>query len=202
MYPIYPYVSLAEYGLRLFTVWAVSSRVAGVIPSNWKQTDPEVSMPVYSPWYQTFKFIFRFKNLVDLASILPSYSSYFSDSNTNTNFVRTLRLLRLVRVLRLMKLMSFLKNVDVAIDLILATLTQASLMLSVFLFFVMIIVILFGCLIYLAEQGKEGEVFDLRLYSYLTLPSLSPTPACTLTHTHPLTPFPFLPCLSMKVLLR
>ena len=52
-----------------------------------------------------------------------------------------------------MKLMSFLKNVDVAIDLILATLTQASLMLSVFLFFVMIIVILFGCLIYLAEQG-------------------------------------------------
>ena len=146
----------AEYGLRLFTVWAVSSRVAGVIPASWEQlhkSDPDIPIPVYSPWYQTFKFVLRFKNLVDLASILPSYSVYFSSQSTNTNFVRTLRLLRLVRVLRLLKLMSFLKNVDVAIDLILATLTQASLMLSVFLFFVMIIVILFGCLIYLAEQG-------------------------------------------------
>ena len=82
--------------------------------------------PYYSPWYQTFKFIFRFKNLVDLASILPSYVSYFTAKNTNTNFLRTLRLLRLIRVLRLLKLLTVLKNVDVAIDLILATLTQVS----------------------------------------------------------------------------
>ena len=41
-----------------------------------------------------------------------------------TNFIRALRLLRLIRVLRLLKLLSFLKNVDVMIDLILATLSQ------------------------------------------------------------------------------
>ena len=124
--------------------------------------------PYYSPWYQTFKFIFRFKNLVDLASILPSYVSYFTAKNTNTNFLRTLRLLRLIRVLRLLKLLTVLKNVDVAIDLILATLTQASLMLSVFLFFVMIIIILFGCLIYVAEQGKEIVThFSQLLYASL-----------------------------------
>ena len=41
-----------------------------------------------------------------------------------TNFIRALRLLRLIRVLRLLKLLSFLKNVDVMIDLILATLSH------------------------------------------------------------------------------
>ena len=112
---LFLYHPTAEYGLRLLTVWAVSSRVAGVIPSSWEslhKSNPDISIPIYSPWYQTFKFIFRFKNLVDLASILPSYTSYFLSQSTNTNFVRTLRLLRLVRVLRLMKLMSFLKNVS------------------------------------------------------------------------------------------
>ena len=62
---------------------------------------------------------------------------------------------------------------DVAIDLILATLTQASLMLSVFLFFVMIIVILFGCLIYLAEQGNQPMIVTT-----ITLPLLRLIPIC------------------------
>ena len=52
----------------------------GVIPAVWEKfhkSNPHSPQPYYSPWYQTFKFIFRFKNLIDLASILPSYVNYF-----------------------------------------------------------------------------------------------------------------------------
>ena len=61
--------------------------------------------------------------------------------------------MQIIRVLRLLRLMSFMKNVDVARGLISETLRQSALILSVFLFFVMIIVILFGCLIYFCERG-------------------------------------------------
>ena len=121
------YYFTAEYGLRLLTVWAVTPRVAGVIPAAWEAEhvyNPHAPQPHYSPWYQTIKFVFRFKNLVDLAAILPFYLQYFTTNLPPTNFIRALRLLRLIRVLRLLKLLSFLKNVDVMIDLMLATLSQ------------------------------------------------------------------------------
>ena len=158
------YYFTAEYGLRLLTVWAVTPRVAGVIPAAWEAEhvyNPHAPQPHYSPWYQSIKFVFRFKNLVDLSAILPFYLQYFTTNLPPTNFIRALRLLRLIRVLRLLKLLSFLKNVDVMIDLMLATLSQASLLLNVFLFAVMIVVIIFGCLVYIAEQGVFTVVIKL-----------------------------------------
>ena len=151
------YYFTVEYGLKFFTVWAVSSRVAGVVPADWEEeyeTNPDLPVPVYSPWYQTYKFFWRFKNLVDFASIFPAYIQYFVPSGGgSTNFLRTLRLLRLIRVLRLLRLLTFLKNVDVAIELILATLSTANLMLSVFSFFAFVFLIVMGCLMYTVEQG-------------------------------------------------
>ena len=158
------YYFTAEYGLRLLTVWAVTPRVAGVIPAAWEAEhvyNPHAPQPHYSPWYQSIKFVFRFKNLVDLSAILPFYLQYFTTNLPPTNFIRALRLLRLIRVLRLLKLLSFLKNVDVMIDLMLATLSQASLLLNVFLFAVMIVVIIFGCLVYIAEQGVFTVIINL-----------------------------------------
>jgi hypothetical protein len=151
------YYFTVEYGLKFFTVWAVSSRVAGVVPPDWEaeyERNPNLAVPVYSPWYQTYKFFWRFKNLVDFASIFPAYVQYFAPSGGgSTNFVRVLRLLRLIRVLRLLRLLTFLKNVDVAMELIWATLGQSTLMLTVFFFFSMVLFVLFGCLIYITEQG-------------------------------------------------
>jgi hypothetical protein len=166
------YFFTAEYLLRFVTCWAVSPRIAGVLPASWeklKKVKPNLEMPTYSAPYQMFKFVWQFKNLIDLASIFPSYVKYFTAQSAQSNFVRTLRLLRLVRILRLLRLMAFLKNVDVAMDLIWATLEQSSLMLSVFMFFVMVVVVLFGCLFYIAEQGEftvnetypNGECFSL-----------------------------------------
>ena len=42
---------------------------------------------------------------------------------------------------------------DVAVELIIETMSQATMLLSVFLFFVVVAVIIFGCLIYLVEEG-------------------------------------------------
>jgi len=149
------YFFTAEYLLRLLTCWAVSPRVAGVVSAEWEEMrklNRKMPQPSYSAPYQMWKFMLRSKNLIDLASVFPSYVQYFGTSGASTNFVRTLRLLRLVRILRLLRLLSFLKNVDVAMELISATLRQSSLMLSVFLFFVLVVIIVFGCLVFIAEQ--------------------------------------------------
>lgn len=46
-----------------------------------------------------------------------------------------------------------MRNVDVARELISETLRQSTLILSVFMFFVIIVITLFGCIIYLCEGG-------------------------------------------------
>ena len=155
------------------TVWAVSSRIAGLMPADIEEqvlNDPTVPIPQYSAAYQTFKFIMRFKNLVDVASFLPFYVQYGIGNLPPTNFIRTLRLLRIIRVLRLLKLLSFLKNVNVMVDLIIATMVQSYLLLSVFLFFVFIFIILFGCLIFIAEQGNQPVTVTIR-HNILSPPS-------------------------------
>ena len=167
------YFFTAEYVGRLLTCWSVSPRVAGVLPPEWEREfefDAHAMQPNYSAPYQMFKFFFRSKNLIDLASILPGYLPYFLPANGNsqrTNFVRALRLLRMVRVLRLLRLLAFLKNVDVAVDLIWATIHQSSLLLTVFCFFMIVVVILFGCFIYLAEQGTFQVTNDYPNGAYL-----------------------------------
>ena len=150
------YYFTVEYGLKLLTVWSVSSRVAGVVPIAWEKEnlkDPTIPLPVYSPWYQTYLFFWRVKNFIDFAAIFPCYIQYFTPSGASTNFVRVLRLLRLVRILRLLRLLTFLKNVDVAMELIWVTLRQSTLMLTVSTCFSLTVFVLFGCLVYVVEQG-------------------------------------------------
>ena len=150
------YYFTVEYGLKLLTVWSVSPRVAGVVPEEWEEEHakaPDLPQPRYSPWYQTYKFFWRIKNFVDFASVFPFYIQFFASAGTSTNFVRTLRLLRLVRILRLLRLLTFLKNVDVAMEIILITLKKSTLMLTVFMFFSVVFMVLMGCLVYIAEQG-------------------------------------------------
>jgi Ion transport protein len=131
-------------------------RVAGILPRAWERAhrdDPHAEQPKYSPWYSVMKFMLQFKNVVDIASIVPAYIAMQMPGSSNSGFLRILRLMRFIRVLRLLRFLSFLRNVDVASELIIETLSGASLLLSVFMFFVMVVVILFGCLIYLAEGG-------------------------------------------------
>ena len=105
--------------------------------------------------------------MIDLASIAPAYIALILSTGEQSSFIRVLRLLRLVRVLRLLRLLSFMKNVDVARELITETLRQSTLILSVFMFFVFIIIILFGCLIFLCESGTFTVNSDYPKGAYL-----------------------------------
>jgi hypothetical protein len=60
-----------------------------------------------------------------------------------------------------------MKNVDVAMELISETLRQSTLLLSVFMFFVMIVIVLFGCVIYLCEGGTFTVNSDYPMGAYL-----------------------------------
>jgi Ion transport protein len=142
------------------------------LPFGWERKhkdDPHAEQPKYSPWYSMVKFIFQLRNMIDLAAILPFYVVMGTPQNdsSSSGFVRVLRLLRFLRVLRLLRLISFLKNVDVASELILETLSGASLLLSVFMFFVMVVVILYGCVIYLVEGGTFMVTSDYPNGAYL-----------------------------------
>jgi Ion transport protein len=149
--------TLTDSSLSLSSfLFASLNRVAGILPRTWERAhreDPHAEQPKYSAWYTMFKFFFQFKNLIDVASIVPAYIAMEMPGSGNSGFLRILRLMRFIRVLRLLRFLSFLKNVDVASELIIETISGASLLLSVFMFFVMVVVILFGCLIYLAEGG-------------------------------------------------
>ena len=111
---------------------------------------------------------------------MPTYIGMALSRSDQNRFLHILPLLRVVKVLRLIRLLSFLKNVDVARDLICETLKQSALILSVFLFFVMVIIILFGCLIYLCEGGTYTVNSDYPKGAYLRMTntgrSLEPTP--------------------------
>ena len=100
---------------------------------------------------------------------MPIYIGLALSNSDQRRFLHILPLLRVVKVLRLMRLLSFLKNVDVARDLICETLKQSALILSVFLFFVMVIIILFGCLIYLCEGGTYTVNSDYPRGAYLRM---------------------------------
>ena len=100
---------------------------------------------------------------------MPTYIGLSLSRSDQSRFQHILPLLRVVKVLRLIRLLSFLKNVDVARDLICETLKQSALILSVFLFFVMVIIILFGCLIYLCEGGTYIVNSDYPRGAYLRM---------------------------------
>ena len=77
-FPIFGYAETAavaffslDYVLRVGTCWAVSSKIAYTVPSNWKiMVKRGIPLPEYSPPVQMFKYATRIPNLIDLAAIV------------------------------------------------------------------------------------------------------------------------------------
>ena len=134
-----------------------TTSLLGIYPKNWSYVfaaNPLAKPPEVNGLYKIFRFAFKLKNLIDLASLLPYYiSSYVITAGGSSQGLRILRILRVVRVLRLFRLLSFFKAVDVALDVILFTMKQSMLLLSVFAFLLLIVVVLFGSIIYICEHG-------------------------------------------------
>ncbi len=99
------------------------------------------------------KYITSFFGIVDLISILPTYLSFLFPVGTSLMVIRALRLLR---VFRIFKLGNFLFEGQI----IMKALKESRDKIFVFMFFIVVMVTIFGSIIYLIESshpmGNDG----------------------------------------------
>jgi len=96
-----------------------------------------------------FSYVFSFYGAIDLVSVLPFYLGLFHLEAGSFLIIRAFRIFRIFRIFKLAKFLgeeSVLKN----------TLKRSLPKITVFLVFVLIIIILFGSLMYLIEGEENG----------------------------------------------
>lgn len=97
------------------------------------------------------KYATSFFGVIDLLAILPAYLAYFF---AGTHFFVVIRALRLMRIFRIFKLGHFMKEGYVIVDAMKASRTK----ISIFLFFIVILVTIVGSIMYVIE-GETNESF-------------------------------------------
>ena len=95
-----------------------------------------------------WKYALSFYGIVDLVSILPTYLSLFIPG---ANSLLMMRILRLLRVFRVLKMFRFLQEGNMLIT----ALTHSARKIFVFFFSVLILVMIFGSIMYFVE-GQQG----------------------------------------------
>ncbi len=95
------------------------------------------------------KYIFSFYGVIDLLSTLPKYLAIFF---TGTHSLVALRALRLLRVFRILKLARFIGESNNFMKALRASKAK----IAVFLFFVLILCVILGTVMYLIEGGENG----------------------------------------------
>ena len=98
---------------------------------------------------QPTRYMRSFYGLVDLISILPTYISLLIPGSQYLMVIRTLRLLRIFRIL---KLAQYLREAEYLLKAMRASARK----ISVFLFAVLTLVLIFGSLLYLIEGDESG----------------------------------------------
>ena len=98
--------------------------------------------------YNPVKYAKSFYGIIDLVSILPTY---FSLLFTGVHTLMVIRALRLFRVFRIFKLAHFLKEGH----LILNALKASRAKITVFLVFILLVVMIMGSVMYLIESGTN-----------------------------------------------
>ena len=96
-----------------------------------------------------FKYIFSFYGIIDLLSVLPTYIAIFFVGGHSLVVIRSLRLLRVFRILKL-------NRYSQAGQSLMKAIINSRNKISVFLFFILNIVIIVGTLMYLIEGPENG----------------------------------------------
>ena len=96
-----------------------------------------------------FKYAVSFYGVVDLLAIIPTYISPFLPG---TQYLLVIRILRILRIFRILKLATYLGEAT----LLVKALRASSRKISVFLFTVLTLVVIFGSFMYVIEGGKNG----------------------------------------------
>lgn len=95
------------------------------------------------------KYIFSFFGIIDLLSTIPKYLSYFV---VGSQYITAFRALRLLRVFRILKLVRFVGESNNLLRALRASRTK----IFVFVFFVLIVAVLLGTVMYLVEGPEHG----------------------------------------------
>lgn len=95
------------------------------------------------------KYIFSFYGIIDLLSTLPKYLSFVMVGSHNLAALRALRLLRVFRILKLARYVGASNRLIVALK-------ASKAKIAVFLFFVVIVCIILGTIMYMVEGEENG----------------------------------------------
>ncbi len=96
-----------------------------------------------------FKYIFSFYGIIDLLSTIPKYLSFVLVGSHNLAALRALRLLRIFRILKLARYIG-------ASNRLLLALRASKAKIAVFIFFIVIICIILGTVMYMIEGAENG----------------------------------------------
>lgn len=157
-----------DYGVRAMTCLFVPARVANLVPSKWDSTERmeaflekrEIALDPkpFKLWYHFYKYAFSWNNLIDLVSIIPFYITLGEgggSAGTSTSFLRVARLFRILRIIRLGD------SKSPTLGILTATLTKSMEALAYNVFFFILVIIVFGSIIFLIEQGSYTVVENL-----------------------------------------
>ena len=95
------------------------------------------------------RYIFSFFGIIDLLSVIPTYLSLFAFGYQSLVVIRMLRLLRIFRVLKLTRYTQ-------AGRFLMRAIWASRAKISVFIFFMLIIVVIMGTIMYLIEGETNG----------------------------------------------
>ena len=96
-----------------------------------------------------YKYIFSFYGIIDLLSTIPKYLSLFLIGTHHLAALRALRLLRVFRILKLARYVGESNN-------LMKALKASKAKIAVFLFFVLILCIILGTVMYMIEGEENG----------------------------------------------
>ena len=94
-------------------------------------------------------YLFSFYGIIDLFSILPTYLAFLFPSAA---YLLVIRIMRVLRIFRILKLFRYIGEAN----LLYAALLQARRKIFIFLFSVLVLIIIFGALMFVIEGPENG----------------------------------------------
>ena len=123
------------------------------------------------------EYIFSFYGIIDFIAILPMYLSFFLGGAQVLSVVRALRLLRLFRILNLVSFIGQASQLRLALK-------TSRIKIIVFIYFVLVVCVLLGSLMYIIE-GKENGFTSIPVSIYWCIVTLT---TVGYGDIHPITP--------------
>lgn len=118
--------------------------------------------------YKPSKYAFSFFGIIDLLSILPSYLELIIGI-TGSSYLAAVRAMRLIRVFRIFKLAKFLDESNS----LMAALRASQAKITVFLTFILMMVIVIGSIMYFIEGGTNSGFTSIPRSIYWAIVTLT-----------------------------